>query len=57
MDQLRWFAIGEFYNALACLRGCVESAFAAQSGVQVMATGVDHASQLTTHTGKDGCFA
>ncbi|MFT3922666.1 MAG: thrombospondin type 3 repeat-containing protein [Myxococcales bacterium] len=53
VDGFGWFAVGEFYDALSCIHGCIAGEAA---GTRVIATGVDHPSQSATFTDADGCF-
>lgn len=57
IDRFGWFAVGEFYDQLTCVRGCVEDPKGERvAGARVIVTGVDHFSELTTYSGNDGCF-
>lgn len=58
IGSLGWWTVGDFYDQLTCLRGCVKSADGApEKGARVLVNGLDHDIQLTSYTGEDGCYA
>jgi hypothetical protein len=58
LDALGWWAVGEFYDRLSCVRACVVDADGkAAPFARAVATGIDHFTQLSAYAGDDGCFA
>ncbi len=58
LDQLGWWAVGEFFDELTCVRACVvDEDGKAVPFARAIATGVDHFTQLTTYADDKGCFA
>lgn len=58
IDELGWWAVGEFFDELTCVRACVVDAEGQPVPfARAVATGVDHFTQLTTYADDKGCFA
>jgi len=58
IDELGWWAVGEFFDELTCVRACVvDTEGQAVPFARAVATGVDHFTQLTTYADDKGCFA